>query len=600
MVKDKEKPAGAGTKIGRVMRFVAHYWMVAPNLFFSLLAVRIFSTLIDVSVPVAAGLLVDAVASGKTDDPAPAIRALVIFLGLGVLFHILRQSVTFIANRLSARAITAIGRDAFAKVQRFSSDWHANSFAGATVRKITRGMTSFDTFTDTLAFGLVPAFIVVTGVTIMFAWRWPLLGLVTGLSVLTFIVVVVTLSVVWIRPANVAAREWDSKMAGVLADSITGNAAVKSFAAEEREDRHFADIAQGWQWRAVRSWDRSAVSGLVQAVLLLVLQLGMLGTGLWLWTQGRATPGDIASLIATQFLITGYLRDIAQHVRSVQRTVNDMDDVLEFRNAQLQVADRPDAKPLQVPNGVIDFDHVTFRYKSAKAPLYENFSLQIPAGQKIGLVGTSGAGKSTFVKLVQRLYDLDGGRILIDAQDIGLVTQTSLRNAVGLVPQEPVLFHRSIAQNIAYGRPDASEEDIMRAAKLAHVDEFVRGLPKGYQTLVGERGVKLSGGERQRVAIARAILAATPILILDEATSSLDSVSETYIREAMDKLSEGRTTIVIAHRLSTVQRLDRILVFERGKIVEDGTHRSLMARENGVYRRLVETQSGAFLADAAE
>ena len=600
MVKDKEKPAGAGTKIGRVMRFVAHYWMVAPNLFFSLLAVRIFSTLIDVSVPVAAGLLVDAVASGKTDDPAPAIRALVIFLGLGVLFHILRQSVTFIANRLSARAITAIGRDAFAKVQRFSSDWHANSFAGATVRKITRGMTSFDTFTDTLAFGLVPAFIVVTGVTIMFAWRWPLLGLVTGLSVLTFIVVVVTLSVVWIRPANVAAREWDSKMAGVLADSITGNAAVKSFAAEEREDRHFADIAQGWQWRAVRSWDRSAVSGLVQAVLLLVLQLGMLGTGLWLWTQGRATPGDIASLIATQFLITGYLRDIAQHVRSVQRTVNDMDDVLEFRNAQLQVADRPDAKPLQVPNGVIDFDHVTFRYKSAKAPLYENFSLQIPAGQKIGLVGTSGAGKSTFVKLVQRLYDLDGGRILIDAQDIGLVTQTSLRNAVGLVPQEPVLFHRSIAQNIAYGRPDASEEDIMRAAKLAHVDEFVRGLPKGYQTLVGERGVKLSGGERQRVAIARAILAATPILILDEATSSLDSVSETYIREAMDKLSEGRTTIVIAHRLSTVQRLDRILVFERGKSVEDGTHRSLMARENGVYRRLVETQSGAFLADAAE
>jgi ATP-binding cassette subfamily B protein len=195
---------------------------------------------------------------------------------------------------------------------------------------------------------------------------------------------------------------------------------------------------------------------------------------------------------------------------------------------------------------------------------------------------------------------LNSGSIRIDGQDIAQVTQASLRNAVGLVPQEPVLFHRSIAENIAYGRPEASREEIIEAARLAHVDEFVQGLPKGYETLVGERGVKLSGGERQRVAIARAILAATPILILDEATSSLDSLSETYIREAMDRLSEGRTTLVIAHRLSTVQRLDRILVFDHGKIVEDGTHRSLMARENGAYRRLVETQSGGFLAEAAQ
>ena len=601
MVRDKEKTReGTGAKIGRVMRFVVHYWLIAPKLFAALLSLRIISTLIDVSVPMAAGWLVDAVASGKADDPAPAIQALIIFVSLGVLFQVMRQSVTFIANRLSARAITNIGRDAFAKVQRFSSDWHANSFAGATVRKITRGMTAFDTFTDTLAFGLVPAFVVVTGVTAVFAWRWPLLGLITGLAVLIFIVTVVTLSVVWIRPANVAAREWDSKMAGVLADSITGNAAVKSFAAEEREDKHFATIAHGWQWRAIRSWDRSAVSGLIQAVLLLFLQLGMLGTGLWLWTKGQATPGDIASLIATQFLITGYLRDIAQHVRSVQRTVNDMDDVLEFRDALVQVADHPYAKPLQVTRGAIEFDHVTFRYKSAREALYENFALTIPAGQKVGLVGASGAGKSTFVKLIQRLYDVDGGTIRIDGQDIAQVTQRSLRQAVGLVPQEPVLFHRSIAENIAYGRPDASDDEIREAARLAHVDDFVRGLPKGYETLVGERGVKLSGGERQRVAIARAILAATPILILDEATSSLDSLSETYIREAMDRLSAGRTTIVIAHRLSTVQRLDRILVFDHGRIVEDGTHASLMARENGVYRRLVETQSGGFLAEAAE
>lgn len=335
--------------------------------------------------------------------------------------------------------------------------------------------------------------------------------------------------------------------------------------------------------------------------MLVALQTAMLGAGVLLWSRGEASAGDFASLIATQFLINGYLRDIGQHVRTVQRTVNDMDDVLEFRESDLQIADAPGAKPLVVDRGRIEFDHVTFRYSGASAALYEDFSLVIPAGQRVGLVGHSGAGKSTFVKLIQRLYDVDSGRILIDGQDIAKVRQDSLRRAVGLVPQDPVLFHRTLAQNIAYGRPDATREEIENAARLAHVDLFVRGLPKGYETLVGERGVKLSGGERQRVAIARAILAATPILILDEATSSLDSVSELYIRQAVERLSSGRTTIVVAHRLSTIQRLDRILVFDAGRIVEDGRHEDLMRKPDGVYRKLLETQIRmGEIADAAE
>ena len=597
----RDKPGRQGAKYGRVLRFCWHYWTLQPKLFAAVLISRVGSNLIDVMVPWASGMLVDAVASGARNNPEPAIRAAAIFIAIGAAFALARNLVGFLLNRLSARSITAIGRDAFATVQRFSADWHANAFAGSTVRKITRGMSAYDTFTDTMVFGLLPSFVVITGVSVAFWWKWPVLGVIVGGSIVIYIAVVVLISVFYVRPANVAAREWDSKMSGTLADSVTANAIVKSFAAEEREDRHFADVADNWEWRAIRSWDRAMVSGLVQSVMLIALQTAMLGAGLWLWSRGEATPGDVATLIATQFLINGYLRDIGQQVRTVQRTVNDMDDVLDFRDASPQVADVPGAKLLAAGPGRIEFDHVTFRYEGQSRALYEDFSLVIPAGQRVGLVGPSGAGKSTFVKLIQRLYDVQGGAIRIDGQDVASVQQTSLREAVGLVPQEPILFHRSLAENIAYGKPGASLQEIREAARLAHVDLFVNDLAKGYDTLVGERGIKLSGGERQRVAIARAILAATPILILDEATSSLDSVSELYIRQAIDSLSAGRTTIVIAHRLSTIQRLDRILVFSEGRIVEDGTHSSLMDKPDGVYRRLLETQIQAGeISQAAE
>ena len=371
---------------------------------------------------------------------------------------------------------------------------------------------------------------------------------------------------------------------------MTGNATVKTFAAEDREDALFADVARKWGAASIVAWDRGAWTGLAQAMMLLVVQAIMLGVGILLWSEGRATPGDIASLIATQFLLTGYLRDIAQNVRQVQRTINDMDDVLDFREAEPDVADAPGARDLVANRGHVVFDRVTFRYKGARQPVFENFSIEIPAGQRVGLVGASGAGKSSFVKLIQRLYDVQSGAVLIDGQDISRVTQRSLRAAVGLVPQDPILFHRSLSENIAYGKPGATPAEIARAARLAHAADFIEGLSKGYDTLVGERGVKLSGGERQRVAIARAILADAPILVLDEATSSLDSLSEQYIRQAIERLSTNRTTIVVAHRLSTIQRLDRILVFDGGRVVEDGSHAELMARADGVYRRLLDAQ----------
>ena len=262
---------------------------------------------------------------------------------------------------------------------------------------------------------------------------------------------------------------------------------------------------------------------------------------------------------------------------------------------------RPERRPIRVRIGEVVFERITFCYSAHVEPLFEDFSVRIRAGERVGLVGHSGSGKTTFVKLLQRLYDVDAGRILIDGQEIAHATQVSLRSQIALVPQEPVLFHRTLAENIGYARPDASMEEIEHAAQLANAHHFIIRQPKGYATLVGERGVKLSGGERQRVALARAFLANAPVLILDEATSSLDSESEALIQEAMHRLIEGRTAIVIAHRLSTVRMLDRILVFEHGRVVEEGRHDALVRKTEGVYKRLFERQAlGLFVEDPME
>ena len=287
------------------------------------------------------------------------------------------------------------------------------------------------------------------------------------------------------------------------------------------------------------------------------------------------------------------VRQVGDHIRQLQRNASEFADVVDFHKREPQVRDVPQAQILATPRGQIDFDRVTFAYSRHTAPIYEDFSIQIHPGEKVGLVGASGAGKTTFVKLVQRLYDLDGGTIRIDGRAIDQVTQASLRRAVALVPQDPHLFHRTLAENIAYTRPDATFSEIRFAAERARAAEFIDQLEQGYNTLVGERGVKLSGGERQRVAIARAFLADAPIVIFDEATSSLDTITEGYIQDAMAELMQGRTTLIIAHRLSTVHDVDRILVFEQGRIVEQGNHQALMQTPTGVYRALYEKQQHA-------
>jgi ATP-binding cassette subfamily B protein len=318
---------------------------------------------------------------------------------------------------------------------------------------------------------------------------------------------------------------------------------------------------------------------------------------LLLWWRGSATAGDVTFVLTSYFIVHGYLRDIGQHVANLQRSVNEMEEMVDLESQPLGVANRPHARALEVAGGEIVFDRITFRYGAQVTPLFEDFSVRIEAGERVGLVGHSGSGKTTFVKLLHRLYDLQDGSILIDGQDIAAATQESLRAQLALVPQEPILFHRSLAENIAYARPSARLCEIEEAARLANAHEFISRQSKGYATMVGERGVKLSGGERQRVALARAFLANSPMLILDEATSSLDSESEALIQEATERLMAGRTAIVIAHRLSTVRMLDRILVFDNGRIAEEGTHAQLVGKQGGTYKRLFERQALGLIVD---
>jgi ATP-binding cassette subfamily B protein len=330
------------------------------------------------------------------------------------------------------------------------------------------------------------------------------LGLVMGVGALAYIALTVGLATRVLAPIARLSNQWDTKIGGILADAIGTNAVVKAFGGETREEQRLARTLHKWRRRTRRTWMAFTYAGTGQLSLLWLVRASVTGAALWLWTRGQASAGDMAYVVTSYLVLNGYLRDIGQHVHQLQRSVNEMEELVAIHDEPLGVADRPDAKAIRVVDGAIRFDDVRFRYQGQERALYDGLSVTIPAGQRVGLVGPSGSGKTSFVKLIQRLHDVDAGRVTIDGQEVGAATQASLRRQVAIVPQEPVLFHRTLAENIGYGRPDATQAEIEEAARLANAHDFVSRLPRGYRTMVGERGVKLSGGERQRVAIARA------------------------------------------------------------------------------------------------
>lgn len=577
-----------------VQNFTLNYWGKNRGMFFMSFFLLTLTVIADAFFPVATGYLVNALLDAEDKSfswGSAVVQALVLLIALELLYHSLRHFSYYLWNKVAIRNLYAILNDGFQKVQRFSTDWHANSFAGATVRKITRGMWAFDQYADIFFLYLYGTFVMLIVTVTMLFLKWPIMGAVTLASSMAYVLVSSVMVLRINAPLFRVSAKSDTKVGAFLADSITANATVKTFGRERDEDENFKDVADEWRGKALCAWQTSHTVDYVRRLMALIMMTTMIATALYLWSIGEATEGDVVYVITAFIVLSNYLRNIGEQLANLQKAISEMEDVVSFWKQDLHVIDHQGATELVTSDGEIAFKDVSFSYDSNTDPIYDKFSINIKTGEQVALVGHSGSGKSTFVKLVQRLYDIQNGGIFIDGQNISKVTQESLRKAVALVPQEPILFHRSLAENIAYGRPGATKGEIIKAAKQAYAHDFITRLSDGYDTLVGERGVKLSGGERQRVAIARAILSDCPILILDEATSALDSVSEHEIQKALKSLMEGRTTIMIAHRLATIKAVDRILVFDQGCVIEQGTHEELVEKKGGQYRRLFEMQA---------
>lgn len=386
-----------------------------------------------------------------------------------------------------------------------------------------------------------------------------------------------------------------STLLGKIVDNFTNNFAVNLFYRFRQERILIAPFLK--EEKETNAYAKRYVEKMrcfTDLFYCIVGFLGMNGVLIYLWLHGQITTGQVVQVFMTMWNITGMMWAVGSALPVLFQSFGTAKQAYSVMRDPQDMGDKPDAQSLKVSSGEIVFDNVSFHYGERK--LFENKHVKINDSEKVGLVGFTGAGKSTFINLILRFFPLHKGKILIDGQEVANVTLESLRRQIALIPQDPVLFHRSLRENISYGKPEATEAEILHAARLAHCDEFIRNIPNGYEAKVGERGTKLSGGEKQRVAIARAILADAPILILDEATSALDSVTERYIQDSLDKLMQNRTTIVIAHRLSTLSRMDRILVFDKGKIVEEGTHASLLSK-GGLYAQMWKMQVGGFLPE---
>ena len=474
--------------------------------------------------------------------------------------------------------------------------FHANKFGGSLVSQTNKLNGAVERFWDTIFWSILPLVISLAGSIIILS------TLIWQYALFLFIFSIIFSIAVYLgsRPmAKLSEKEAkaSNKVSGQLADMVSNILAVKSSGAESLEQKRFSKTVGSWRSASLGTMRGFLKVSTVYSTINTIIKIGAIAFAVY------AAQHNLVS-VASVYLIITYTGSVAHELwnmngimRSYNRIIGDAHEMVEILKTPTTLVDRSDKK-LKIKRGGIVMDNVTFTHDEGQGDtLFHDFSLNIQPGEKIGLVGSSGSGKTTLTKLLLRFADIDSGKITIDSQDIAEVTQASLRQQIAYVPQEPLLFHRSVRENIAYSRPDATDAEIEKAAKKAGAYDFIVKLQDGFDTLVGERGVKLSGGQRQRIAIARAILKDAPVLVLDEATSALDSESEALIQKSLETLMKNRTSIVIAHRLSTIAKLDRIIVLENGCIVEDGSHDQLLAKKRGVYAKLWARQSGGFIEE---
>lgn len=495
---------------------------------------------------------------------------------------------------------TAMQRDlyaqCFSKLTNQTLFFHSNKFGGSLVSQTNKLVGAVESFWDTIIWSVLPLVVSLVGSIIVLStllWQYALFLLIFSI---VFSLVVYYGSKPMAKLTKKEAKT-SNKLNGQLADVISNVLAVKSSGAEATEQKFFAKTVSSWRNSSLDVMRGFLKVSTIYSSINMVIKIGAIAFAVY------AAQNNLVS-VASVYLIITYTGSVAHELwnmngimRNYNRIIGNANDMVEILQTPTTLIDKSNSK-LKVTNGKISMDKVTFTHDEGQGDtLFHDFSLDIKPGEKIGLVGASGSGKTTLTKLLLRFADIDSGKITIDGQDISEVTQASLRAKIAYVPQEPLLFHRSVRENIAYGRPGATDAEIEEAAKKAGAYDFIVGLKDGFDTMVGERGIKLSGGQRQRVAIARAILKDAPILVLDEATSALDSESEALIQKSLETLMENRTSIVIAHRLSTIAKLDRIIVLKNGKIVEDGSHDELINKKRGIYAKLWARQSGGFIEE---
>ena len=544
------------------------------------------------------GLIVDRVqASPVSADQVlpvfgPYVLALLVVNAVGQTLSKLQDYSVY---KLEINGDYQLSRLCFDTLSNQSMTFHNSRFGGSLVSQTSRFVSGYSGLIDVVTYSLWPT---LASIVLTVGILAPIAPLFVAILVVMLVLYVVIAYGMYRRilPLSAEASRAQNKLSGVLSDAVTNILAVKTYGREDYERGLFttadreAMAAENVNMRATMR--RGFTTSALITAIMFVVSIFVVGGNAWF----GISAGTLVMMFTYTYNLTMRFNYFNSMMQRINRALGDAAEMTRVLDEPTLVADDVDAKPLEVAEGRIDFENLRFRYPDAPQDdyVFEDLNLHIPAGQRVGLVGRSGSGKTTLTKLLLRLDDVQEGRVLVDGQDVSHCTQQSLRRQVAYVPQEALLFHRSIRENIAYGKPDATEEEIRRAAEEANALEFIERLPDGFDTMVGERGVKLSGGQRQRVAIARAILVDAPILVLDEATSALDSESEALVQGALENLMRGRTSIVVAHRLSTVASLDRIVVLANGEVVEDGTHHELVER-GGEYASLWNRQTGGFL-----